>query len=444
MSDQSPDSPPARPARPAIPPFRGGPGPAGAGRPPLAPARPASPASATTPSGGRPALRPFAAPGGTARRVTPGPLATGGSPSHGDSAASGASGERPATPRLGIAAASDAPFPAQASDSGAGVGTSAAGVGGELAGPAALDEARWLSPDTAVRGEFGDLVEHRPSTPTRAPALPTPPMPWPAVRPEATDDDADGAAALDAEFAAIEAASVDGGEAVPGASAASIEGSDSWTRGYEAEAAALLGDGDAAMDASAEPEAYLADDAGSATGDPAIDGALHPSMHASMLPTPVIGAATADRANWEWPEEAEASPPRAAAPDRSTPVSGADAALRVAPPDPLLEDAMRGDAADAWNDPLADEPLGGVESQGDPMGAYRAGTPYLVPAQEETDAESPYASSDANAVAEALERVATWVRSGDLVVSVPPAQAPSETQALTAALAALLGLGAQR
>ena len=419
MADNSSDAPGGRPARPALPPFRGPGAPANAtpGAKPAA-ARPAFP------PGGRATVPPFAAPTGASRRSTP---------------AVSPAVVRQSTPPRALAAPEAATPAASVVAPGAPVDE----LPSSLVESAEGSSPGWLTADTAVRGEFGDLVEHRPIPAALPPALPTPPMPWPAVT---TDGDAAGLDAgwdeLTAEFEPVGGGVVQTPpDVAPDADAPgdADDGSDAWSRGYEAEAAALLGDEPsigAESDAAVDAASYLADDG---EADPTLSGTSG-AIHPSMMPTPVVGVPSVDGTTWSWPEETRAH----AGVDDGVGDEGDDVAYGVAPPDPLLADAMRDaeEDAGAWSDPLADEPLGG-DVRERPAGAYGAATPYMVPAHEYGTA-SAYGAPDADAVAEALERVAAWVRSGELPVSVPPAQELSEAQALTAALAALLGLGAQR
>ena len=390
MAENSSDLPGKGAARPALPPFRrpAAPAPAGPGAPTSPPGglRPAA-ARPAFPPGGRATVPPFAPPGGAPRRTPP---------------ASSPTIARQSTP------------PAVPSS-----------VPRQVTPPGDVAAA-----ESAVSGHFGDLVAHRPTPSALPPALPTPPMPRPVVPAAPAGAPGDGAG-RDENVAITDAR---GGADDPGDTRAvdteaPDAAADAWSAAYEAEAAELLGD---SVDegAGAELSAYLADEGQdvSAAAPPADVDSTHPSL----LPTPVIGVPTLAGTTWD------ASPPR----EEGIPEAGADAlAYPVAPPDPVLADAMREADADAWSDPLADEPLGGGFER--EAGAYGAATPYMVAAQP-FGAGPAYGAPDADAVADAIERVAAWVRSGELPVSVPPAQDPTEAQALAAALAALLGLGTQR
>ena len=482
-----------RPARPAIPPFRGPAGGAAAGgpvRPAVPPARAPSPPGDRAPGPGglppRPAVSPLpptsARP--ASRRATPArsPYVTP-SASHAPAPAVLPAALTPivAQPEV-LPAPVGAIVPSVSSPSGdplAGLdvlepmpapeaGESPA-AGARAAAPGALPSqgADWLSPEGALRGEFGDLVDHIPQRPSaEAPVFPTPPAPWPSLAASVAPVPADAGAApgtiddVDAGFeellgttpaaaAAAPVAATSPG-AAPDLDAWTPESSDSAT---PAEVSSIPGMHDVS---SAESEVWA--DSYGAQAD-AIHGDIQPAAvdgaraGAEVPEVPQAGDAASYLAA-EWPE-----PPAVDASTLATPVMpspailpGSEPAARMpaapAPPDPLL-DAARQPEEDAfgWGRTPQETPAGDAgaidSGRGGPASLGGSDEWMFHAASADTDLGGrPVVTPSSLAAAEALERVAAQLREGTLRADgFSPAL--GEAAALSAVLAALLGIDAR-
>lgn len=417
MSDTPSDPSRGRPVRPAIPPFRG---PAGGARPAGVPAAGSPPAKAPP----RPAVSPQVTPGAAARSTPARPF-VGRTPI-------ATSAVRPAqaapTPPALPAIDPRAELPALDSSAPTPVATPA------IEAPPASSGA-WLSPDSAIRGEFGELVDEIPTGPSpEAPVFPTPPAPWPAVEDGGSWPDGLDAAADETPVApppAIEAdatplPSVDefgfDPDATPPAGHA-------WDLGAAAETPAAI----EYPEATDAPTAW---DAGWDAGYGAQADAIHGALDAGDA-----GAQAGDPASYlaaEWPEpEAVAGPSgESAAPTPVVvPAIAEPSDVGVAPPDPLLVDASREDSAPAWGWDAAPREVETAPAPLEPDQAWE-----YAPAAPDSLKPQPTASS--LAAAEALERVAAQLREGTLRADgFSPAL--GEAAALSAALAALLGVDAR-
>ncbi len=500
MSDSPTNPGGGRPARPAIPPFR----PPVAGRP-AAPGSPAAPSArpltprdrAAVPPAGlppRPAVSPAVVPGATQR--TPARPGTPARPPYAtpiaarpanpassaptpvltplvatpatvvDERADAAANEQPAAvdPLAGLdvieaaAPASASPTPADTS----------------ARGSASAPPTDWLSPEGALRGEFGDLVDEVPQRPTaKAPVFPTPPAPWPAVttapagsasieeNASSEVDDLDlgfeeitGSVARPAteEPARAGQEDVDGSAwtpessdrstpvevtSVPGALDVSAAEAETWADAYGAQADAIHGPVDA--EEPAETDA-VAGSPQSRTSD--WWEAEHSAERA--LGTPAEGADSEEPATYlasEWPD-APRSPDPSTLP---TPVIGSptiapgwsSGRVHDVPADPALESARRGDEDFGWDDSPS-SPEGAARGASDASGLDQ----WAFEAAPSADVGKATPTTSSLSAAEALEQIAAQLRAGTLRAD-GYSPALGEAAALSAVLAALLGVDAR-
>lgn len=483
MSDSPSNPGGGRPARPAIPPFRGPAAGGGAGgpvRPAVPPARsPLTPRDRPAVAGGlppRPAVSPIAPSSSrpASRPATPArsPYVT---PSGAQPAAPAAARPAALTPVVAqpevlpapvgeivpsIALPSSDPLagldvieagpPREAGSSDADGSTpSAPRAGGEVA-------TDWLSPEGALRGDFGDLVDHIPQRPSaQAPVFPTPPAPWPSLGAAAageaagaTSPDAGALADLDAGFEEVLGTSA--GSAPDGAAAASAtpahQESETWTANAShmatpVEASAIPGAlDDTAAESEMWAESYRSEaDAIHGELDPAAaDAGGAPASETALTPQ------SADPASYlasEWPDRPAMDPSTLPTPVMPSPavLPGWDpAAAGQVPParrptDPLFDAVPQEDDAFGWGKTPQEAPA--VPQAGaDDWAFASAGTGG--------DLGRPVVTASSLSAAEALERVAAQLREGTLRADgFSPAL--GEAAALSAVLAALLGVDAR-
>jgi hypothetical protein len=313
----------------------------------------------------------------------------------------------------------------------------------------------WLSPEGALRGDFGDLVDHIPQRPSaQAPVFPTPPAPWPSLGGAAAPGEAAGAtppdagtlADLDAGFEEVLGTSaVSAAEgavatsataahqepeawtanashmatpveasAVPGALDDTAAESEMWAESYRSEADAIHGELEAAPADAGDASASGAPDVPQ-SADPASYLASEwpdrPAMDPSTLPTPVMPS-PAVLPGWD---------PAAAAP--------VPPARR--PTDPLFDAIPQEDDAFGWGKTPQEAPA--VPASDDWA---------FASAETGGDLGRPVVTASSLSAAEALERVAAQLREGTLRADgFSPAL--GEAAALSAVLAALLGVDAR-
>jgi hypothetical protein len=352
------------------------------------------------------------------------------------------------------------------------------------ASPAAAPSAPaggWLSPEGALTGEFGELVEDIPAKPTaEAPVFPTPPAPWPAVptpiAPSAAvpDDgffdggDIDAELGLPPAVATSPASDTSASRAdtgfdtwtpetsevaipheaseVPGLLDTSAREGEVWADAYGAEADAIHG-----LEATSQGggDAFPAIEGGdTGTASHVADGGRASNWweaETNAQPAEPAGSDAGAYLAAEWPEPTQAPDPSTL----PTPVLGVaalDSNWTGRVPDlGALPAAPDADAAPAgaytWPVAEAGNAPGGFGDAGIEHGGAQDSWEF-APAAESGGSLHAQPTSSSLAAAEALELVAAQLRNGALRAD-GYSPALGEAAALSAVLAALLGVDAR-